>query len=102
MIRVTINACKDLLRSFFRSRTVPLEQLVEAPQPFEPDERDLLEAVLALPAQYKDVVYLYYYEQYTALEIAQILHKNVNTVYTLLRRARERLRKDLEGVMEVE
>ena len=102
MIRVTINACKDLLRSFFRSRTVPLEQLVEVPQPFEPDERDLLEAVLALPAQYKDVVYLYYYEQYTALEIAQILHKNVNTVYTLLRRARERLRKDLEGVMEVE
>ena len=102
MIRVTINACKDLLRSFFRSRTVPLEQLVEIPQPFEPDERDLLEAVLALPAQYKDVVYLYYYEQYTALEIAQILHKNVNTVYTLLRRARERLRKDLEGVMEVE
>ena len=102
IIRTTINACKDLLRSFFRSRTVPLEQLVEVPQPFEPDERDLLEAVLALPAQYKDVVYLYYYEQYTALEIAQILHKNVNTVYTLLRRARERLRKDLEGVMEVE
>ena len=102
LIRVTLNACKDLLRSFFRSRTVPLEQLVEVPQPFEPDERDLLEAVLALPAQYKDVVYLYYYEQYTALEIAQILHKNVNTVYTLLRRARERLRKDLEGVMEVE
>ena len=102
MIRVTINACKDLLRSFFRSRTVPLEQLVEVPQPFEPDERDLLEAVFALPDQYKDVVYLYYYEQYTALEIAQILHKNVNTVYTLLRRARERLRKDLEGVMEVE
>lgn len=33
MIRVTINACKDLLRSFFRSRTVPLEQLVEVPQP---------------------------------------------------------------------
>lgn len=57
---------------------------------------------MALPAQYKDVVYLYYYEQYTALEIAQILHKNVNTVYHLLRRARERLWKDLEGVMEVE
>ena len=102
ILRMAANACKDLLRSFFRSRTVPLEQLVEVPQPFEPDERDLLEAVLALPAQYKDVVYLYYYEQYTALEIAQILHKNVNTVYTLLRRARERLRKDLEGVMEVE
>ena len=102
IIRTTANACKDLLRSFFRSRTVPLEQLVEVPQPFEPDERDLLEAVLALPAQYKDVVYLYYYEQYTALEIAQIFHKNVNTVYTLLRRAREQLRKDLEGVMEVE
>ena len=97
IIRTTINACKDLLRSFFRSRTVPLEQLVEVPQPFEPDERDLLEAVLALPAQYKDVVYLYYYEQYTALEIAQILHKNVNTVYTLLNRAKKMLREKLGG-----
>ena len=30
-IRVTINACKDLLKSFFRSRTVPLEELLPAP-----------------------------------------------------------------------
>ena len=102
IIRVTVNACKDLLKSFFRSRTVPLETTSDLPQSLSHEDRELLDAVLALPEQYKDVVYLHYYENYTAVEIAQILKKNVNTIYTLLRRARQQLRKDLEGVMEVE
>ena len=54
---------------------------------------DVLEAVLRLPAKYKDVVYLHYYEGYTAPEIAQILNKKVNTVYTLLSRAKRRASK---------
>ena len=56
-----------------------------------------VEAVLALPPKYKDVVYLHYYEGYTAVEISRILRKNVNTVYSLLTRAREMLKKTLEG-----
>lgn len=96
-IRVTINACKDLLKSFFRSRTVSLEVLAELPAELDEDKRYVLEAVLSLPDKYKEVVYLHYYEDYTAPEIGKILGKNVNTVYTLLNRARQMLREKLGG-----
>ena len=39
LIRVTINACKDLLRSFFRSRTVSMEEVLDQPAPLPPDTR---------------------------------------------------------------
>lgn len=96
-IRVTINACRDLLRSFFRSRTVSLDELTEQAAPLEEDNREVLEAVLSLPLKYKEAVYLHYYEDYTAPEIAKILGKNVNTVYTLLNRARGMLKEKLGG-----
>ncbi len=96
-IRVTINACKDLLKSFFRSRTVSLDELAELPAEMSDDNREVLEAVLSLPDKYKEVVYLHYYEDYTAPEIGKILGKNVNTVYTLLNRARQMLREKLGG-----
>lgn len=94
-IRVTINACKDLLRSFFHSRTVSLEMLQEQPDPAGETGRDVLEAVLALPEKYRQVVYLHYYEGYTAPQIGAILGRNVNTVYTLLTRSRKMLRETL-------
>ena len=97
LIRVTINACKDLVKSFFRSRTVPLEELLDQPAPLLEEHREVLEAVLALPRKYRDAVYLHYYEGYTAAEIGKLLGKNTNTVYTLLTRAREQLRKTLGG-----
>lgn len=98
LIRVTVNACRDLLKSFFRSRVVPLDQGADgaAPGP-DAEYREILEAVQALPPRYRDVVYLHYYEGYTAVEISRILRKNVNTVYSLLTRAREMLKKTLEG-----
>lgn len=97
LIRVTINACRDLVKSFFRSRTVPLEELLDQPAPLSEEHREVLEAVLALPRKYRDAVYLHYYEGYTAAEIGKLLGKNTNTVYTLLNRAREQLRKTLGG-----
>lgn len=97
LIRVTLNACKDLLKSIFRSRTVSLEELMEQPAQLSADHREVLEAVLSLPARYRDVVYLHYYEEYTAPEIARILGKNVNTVYTRLTRAKGLLREKLGG-----
>ena len=100
IIRVTINACRDLLKSFFHSRTLPLDSLKEKPGEPAPDHSDVLEAVLALPSKYKDVIYLYYYEEYSAAEIGQILRKNTNTVYTLLNRGRQLLRSSLEEVGE--
>lgn len=96
-IRVTINACKDLLKSFFRSRTLSLEGLGDLPAEMSDENREVLEAVLSLPDKYKEVVYLHYYEDYTAPEIGKILDKNVNTVYTLLNRARQVLREKLGG-----
>ena len=97
LIRVTINACRDLLRSFFRSRTVPLDAVAEQAAELPPDHREVLDAVLSLPQKYKDVVYLHYYEGYAAPEIGRILGKNVNTVYTLLNRAKQQLREKLGG-----
>ena len=96
-IRVTINACRDLLKSFFPSRTVSLDTLLDQPADLTETDRTVLDAVLALPPKYRDVVYLHYYEGYTAPQIGQILKKNVNTVYTLLNRAKQALRETLGG-----
>ncbi|MCI8454833.1 MAG: sigma-70 family RNA polymerase sigma factor [Lachnospiraceae bacterium] len=96
-IRVTINACKDLLKSFFRSRTVSLDAIMEYPTELPPDYREVLEAVFSLPQKYRDVVYLHYFEDYTAPQISRILGKNVNTVYTLLTRSKQMLREKLGG-----
>jgi RNA polymerase sigma-70 factor (ECF subfamily) len=95
-LRVTINACKDLLKSFFRSKTTSLDEVLNLSAPLPPDHRDVLEAVLALPQKHRDVIYLHYYEGYTAQEIGRILSKNPNTVYTLLNRGRDMLREQLE------
>lgn len=97
LIRVTINACRDLRRSFFRSHIVSLDELIDVPSPVLQDHRNVLEAVMSLPRKYKDVVYLHYYEGYTAGEIGKILGKNVNTVYTLLTRSKKLLKEKLEG-----
>ena len=96
-IRVTINACKDLLKSFFRSRTISLEEVLEQPSKLAPDHREVLEAVLSLPQKYRDVVYLHYFEDYTAPQISRILGRNENTVYTLRTRSRKMLREKLGG-----
>ncbi|MCI8632006.1 MAG: sigma-70 family RNA polymerase sigma factor [Lachnospiraceae bacterium] len=96
-IRVTINACKDFLKNFFRSHTVSLEEILDQPAEMNPDHKEVLEAVLALPEKYRNVVYLHYFEGYTAPQISRILNKNVNTIYTLLTRSRQMLRERLGG-----
>ena len=94
---MTINACKDLRKSFFRSRTLPLEAIGEQAADIPPDHREVLEAVLSLPQKYRDVIYLHYYEDYTAPPISKILGKNTNTVYTLLTRSKALLKEKLGG-----
>ncbi len=96
-IRVTINACKDLLKSFFRSRITSLDEILEQAADMQEENKEVLEAVLSLPSKYRDVVYLHYYEGYTAPEIGRFLKKNVNTVYTLMTRSRHLLREKLGG-----
>ncbi|HIQ73744.1 MAG TPA: sigma-70 family RNA polymerase sigma factor [Candidatus Cottocaccamicrobium excrementipullorum] len=96
-IRVTINACKDLLKSFFHRHVTSLDEILERPVQMREDHREVLEAVLSLPQKYREVVYLHYYEGYTAPEISRILGKKVNTIYTLLTRSKQMLREKLGG-----
>ena len=96
-LRVTANACRDLLKSAFRRRVVSLDVLTDQPGELSEDNREVLDAVLGLPEKYRDVIYLFYYEEYTAPEIAEILKKNTNTVYTLLSRAKKILKEKLGG-----
>lgn len=97
LIRVAINACKDTLRSFFRKKVTSIEELVTEPSFVDDDKREVLDAVLRLPPKYKDVIYLFYFEGYSVLEIATLLKKNENTIYTWLSRARAQLRTSLGG-----
>ncbi len=97
IIRTTINACKDWLRSLIRRQTFPLEILQEEAVCMPEGDQALLEAVLALPKHYRDVIYLHYYEGYSAGEIGKILHRGENTVYTWLSRAKALLRNRLGG-----
>lgn len=96
-IRVTINECKDLLKKFFRRKTVSLEDIKEKVPSLDNHYSEVLEAVLELPEKYRNVIYLHYYEGYTAQQISQIIRKNVNTVYTLLTRGKKMLKEKLGG-----
>lgn len=105
MIRVTLNLCRDLLKSRWRNMQVALERVPERERassglPY-PEEDDTLWAVLALPANYKNCLYLFYYEDYSVREIAAILELPENTVKTNLRRGRERLKELLRREQRV-
>ena len=98
LIRVTANACKDSLKNLFRRNTVPLEEAADCVTEMGEEQSCVLQAVRELPKDYREVIYLHFYEGYTAPEIAGILRKNPNTVYTHLRRAKELLKERLGGV----
>ena len=86
-----------MLKNFFRTHIVSIDELTEQPSVLSSDNIDVLEAVQSLPQKYKNVVYLHFYEGYTAPEIGKILSKNVNTIYTYLTRSKKILREKLGG-----
>ena len=87
----------DLLKGFFRAKTVSLDEVIEQADISDDDNKEVLEAVLALPEKYRKVIYLHYYEGYSAPEIGKILNKNVNTIYTYLNRGKQLLKTTLGG-----
>lgn len=97
LIRVAVNACKDLLKSFFRRSVVSMDQMADIPAETPESHREVLEAVLSLPEKYKDAIYLHYYEGYSAAEIGRIVGKKENTIYSLLSRGRGMLKEKLGG-----
>ena len=98
IIRMTVNECKDVLKSGWRRRSVPLDELIEREVPFlAAEDTGVLAAVQRLPVKYREAVYLYYYEGYNAEEIAAMVGAKPAAVRQRLARAREKLRKELEG-----
>lgn len=91
IIRTTINACKDHLKSAFFRRTVALDDAAQMAAPAVPDSW-LLDAMKGLPENYRLSLYLYYYEEYSAREIAQVMGVSESAVGQYLARGRRKLR----------
>lgn len=93
LMRVTSNCCKDCLRFCKRHTYIDLEQIQEYLP--APEEKQLIRELYALPAKWKTVLILYYFEGYTVKEIAQIASLSENAVKKRLQRAREALKLEL-------
>lgn len=97
LITTAQNTCRSALRHWWRKKTVSLDEITELSSsdipPFEISE--LMSAVLALPEKQRNAVYLYYYEDYTAEQIAKMYYVSTNTVYGWLAKGRKRLKKAL-------
>lgn len=101
LIRVAVNCCKDVLKSWWKKNWNGYESVEEQGRTEilseEKPDSPVLEAVLDLPVKYRTLVYLHYYEGYTVAEIGRILHQNPSTLRGRLARAKEILRKELEA-----
>ena len=93
LLRVTVNLCRSRLRTPWRKR---MEPLLESYPAAEPEQRELLEHVLALSPRYRAVIHLFYYEGYSVKEIAQLTGQRESTVRSLLTRARQKLKSVLQ------
>ena len=100
IVRVTINLCRDLLKSKWHKTSVSMVEVSEAQrgtcENFTEIQDDMMWAVLQLPEKYRNCLYLFYYEDYSIKEIAQSLEMPENTVKTNLKRGRQALKEFLE------
>lgn len=92
-IRVTVNCCKSLLRSAWFQKTTALEESIPA---MTKEEQGLYTYIKELPPNYRVVIYLYFYQGYSLVEVADMMGKNQNTVRTYLFRAKRQLKEVLE------
>jgi len=99
LIRVAINECKNLTRAKWW-RQPSFEDYAATLAFDKPGHSDLFYAVMDLPKRYRVPIYLYYYEEYSTQEIADILKVPKSTVCTQLKRGREMLKESLSEVDE--
>lgn len=90
------NHCRDMLRSWWLSGRTESDS--EKTEEFFRDREDgyITEAVLRLPKKYRELIHLYYYEEYSNSEIARMLGINESTVRSRMMRARDRLKRIIE------
>ncbi len=95
IIKMAVNACKNLLKSAGRRRVVPMDQAERVPAP-EGESSELIQLIRALPEHYGAVVYLFYYEGYSLDEIAKLCSCTPAAARKRLSRSRKLLAKKLE------
>lgn len=93
LLRVTANCCKDFLRFRRKHFCLDIEPLKE--QLPAPKKQDLMREIYTLPAKWKTVLILHYFEGYSVRETAQILGTSESAVKKRLQRAREALKLEL-------
>ncbi|MGD7044747.1 sigma-70 family RNA polymerase sigma factor [Jeotgalibacillus proteolyticus] len=105
--RIAINHCKDYVKSWYYKNVwateedyvfsgTPKETVEQEVIKQDEDER-LLSAVMDLPIVYREVIFLFYYEERSIKEIAEVVQVKQNTVKTRLRRAKELMKQGWEG-----
>ena len=82
LIRVALNECRSVLRYRLRKNTVDLNG----------SDIEILDLIFRLPPKYRDSIYLYYFEELSVQEIAQLTKIKENTIKTHLKRGREQLK----------
>lgn len=93
LVRVTINASKDVLKSAWMKKTVPIVGDFVFK---EKEDGDLYYAIHRLKPKYRTAIHLYYYEDYSVKEIAEIMDVTETSIQTRLYRARKQLKSILE------
>ncbi|WP_242261840.1 sigma-70 family RNA polymerase sigma factor [Bacillus cereus group sp. BfR-BA-01453] len=104
--RIAINQCKDYIKSWYNKKVIVTEaesaymgvqnDSVEQTVIQNAEDRELASAVMNLPIKYREVIYLFYYEELSIKEIATVIEIKENTIKTRLKKAKELLKKGLE------
>ena len=99
VVRIAVNECKNWRKTAWFRRRVPLDESLRlAAEDPEPEDGSLLAQAQALPAMYREVIFLRYYEGYEVKEIAALLGRSPALVSTHLKRGKEKLRNMLGGM----
>ena len=98
IIRVTINLSKDYNKSFWNKNTTAIDEELKY---FDEENRSVFKELSKLNTEYRNIIYLYYYQGYKITEISEILSMNQNTVSSYLTRARKELKNILEDGGEI-
>lgn len=102
LLKVAMNRCKDLWRGAWLRRVVlgsPAFELVPGPDSIAllADRQELMEAINRLPATFKEVILLHYYQGYGIGEIAEMMDLPEGTISSRLSRGRKKLESILKG-----
>ena len=96
LLRVAVNECNSLWRSPWKRKTSSLEELTQEPVFTTPEKSSLYDAVKELPQKNRLIVYLYYFEDYSVKEVAQMMGLSESAVQNRLFRSREKLKEILK------